>query len=44
VLAGRSCLALQAGEDFEIDLGLELRGEGPESALWHGETLPGGQD
>ena len=43
VLAGDLGLALQAGEDFEDDLGLELRREGPASALRHRMMLLGGQ-
>ena len=43
VLAGDLGLALQAGEDFEDDLGLELWRERPASAFRHGRTLLGGQ-
>ena len=43
VLPGDFGLAPQAGEDFEDDLGLELRGERPASAFRHGRTLLGGQ-
>jgi hypothetical protein len=43
VLSGDLGLALQSGEDFEDDLGLELRREGPASAFRHGRTLLGGQ-
>jgi hypothetical protein len=43
VLPGDPELALQAREDFEDDLGLELRREGPASAFGHGVTLLVGQ-
>jgi hypothetical protein len=43
VLPGDFGRALQAGEDFEDDLGLELGREGPTSAFRHGRTLLGGQ-
>jgi hypothetical protein len=43
VLPGGLGGAPLAGEDLEDDLGLELRGERPASALWHGRTLLGGQ-
>jgi hypothetical protein len=36
-------LTLQAREDFEDDLGFELRREGPASAFGHGRTILGGQ-
>jgi hypothetical protein len=43
VLPGDLGLALQAGEDFEDDLVLELRRERPPSAFRHGRRLVGGQ-
>jgi hypothetical protein len=43
VLPGDLGLALQAGEDFEDDLGLELRREGPASAFENERKLLGGQ-
>jgi hypothetical protein len=43
VLEGGLCHALAAREDFEDDLGLELRGERPVSAFRHGRMLLGGQ-
>jgi hypothetical protein len=43
VLPGDLVLAPQTGEDFEDDLGLELRREGPASACRLGRTLLAGQ-
>jgi hypothetical protein len=43
VLPGGCGRAPLAREAFEDDLGLELGGERPATALWHGSALPGGQ-
>jgi hypothetical protein len=42
VWSGDLGLALQAGENFEDDLGFELRREGSATALGHRRTLLGG--
>jgi hypothetical protein len=43
VLPGDLGRTLRAGEDFEDDLGLELRREGPTAALGNRRTLLDGQ-